>query len=142
MLDAPGRSDAPQVDAFVAEGNDPIGLAPFYRSTDDGATWQMIDQHVLPDGWPTWSVVTPSGQLLAMYSFGNGSRSTVRLYESDTTSWTSFHTVDVRQPSTGSLDGLWLTTASQGQQTLYVADGSTVLASTDEGQSWSVTRDR
>ncbi len=145
MVAVPVTSDAPRVDALLAEGDDPLARAVLARTADNGATWQWLDPKALPDAWPLWSAIMPSGQLLAMYDgpVAGGNVAFVRLYVSDTSSWTSFHAVDIPEHGPELSNGrLATTTSHQGQQGLYVQDDSTVLASFDEGRTWTTVRTR
>lgn len=142
-FDAPVLSDSPQLDAFLSGGNDPLDPLRFVRSTDDGATWSAVDTPSLPTTWPAWSAITPAGGLLVMYTARSLDGGAPRLYQSDSSTWTSFHSLPVRRPPGVSLEGyLTSMTTPAGGQTLFVQGDSSVAASSDQGRSWSTIRDR
>lgn len=139
----------------VAEGADGATLFPFiqiHRSTDGGATWEIVQESTETlTAYMEWAVVRPDGSLLVNLQnwsddeAGNPSDRPHGLYESQGDAWADLAPVDTTVPGIKDPHAGWGWTASlltttvdaAGRQTLYVRDvEQRVFASTDGGRTW------
>jgi len=139
QLDSIDSAD-PQTLALVPAGDDDSKQpGTLYRSTDGGATWATLHPAQFHDSGAGWAAVLPDGRLLitVMTPFGSLSAKP-ELYESDSTSWLSFHRVGGSSP----LPNGWLiltTVDAGGHGSLWLDGGDRFSISTDEGRAWHVT---
>ena len=137
----PLDSVAPDLLAALPAGDDDSRSAQtLYRSSDAGASWQVIHPAQFADMGAGWAVVLADGNLLITVSPYDGS-SPARLYESDSAAWQHFHVV---HPTGGLPQGYLLTATldSDGTTSLWLNGTEGLLDSIDGGRTWSTARAR
>ncbi len=140
----PIDSAAPDTLAMIGAGDDDFKLSQeLRRSLDGGQTWQAVHPTALRGTSPGWLAVTTDGRLLVwVFDTFKGATLEPGLYESDSTSWLSFHRVSVTSQN-GPEGDLRLTVVdASGRQFLYVEGKTGLLVSSDSGRSWSNSADR